>query len=182
MPESTQPLQVEPAAQQPGCVGGKPLEPVGHRGQVGRLVVTDRCPLAEPLLVRASLGTKGPGLRVGVHRDDPAVGEHCHRRIVGVVHAHHDIAMTGELFGDGRQQQRREPAGRQHQDRIAGLLPSHGRVRHGVAQQPDCVQSEELATRHPRLWQVDGTPGVWVRCGRIPGPDDQLSTILGLEE
>ena len=83
MPESTQAVQVEPAAQQPGRVGGKPLEAVGHRGQVGRLVVTDRCPLAEPLLVRAGLGTKGPGLRVGVHRDDPAVGEHRHRRLIG---------------------------------------------------------------------------------------------------
>ena len=42
---------------------GKPLELVGHRGQVGRLVVADRRPLAEPLLIRAGLGTKDPSLR-----------------------------------------------------------------------------------------------------------------------
>jgi hypothetical protein len=56
MPEPAQAAQVEPAAQQPGRVGGKLSELVDHRGQVGGLVVADRRPLAEPLLVRASLG------------------------------------------------------------------------------------------------------------------------------
>jgi hypothetical protein len=56
MPEPAQAAQVEPAAQQPARVGGKLSQLVGHPGQVGGLVVADRRPLAEPLLVRASLG------------------------------------------------------------------------------------------------------------------------------
>jgi hypothetical protein len=115
-----QQLQYRPV--QPGHVGGKPLELVGHRGQVGGLVVADRGPLAEPLLIWGGLGPQDPSLRVRVDRDDVAVGEDCHRRLVGVVDPHHDIAMTGQLLGGGGQQQRWEPALRLHQHRVARLL------------------------------------------------------------
>jgi hypothetical protein len=66
MPEPAQAVQVEPAAQQPGHVGGKPLELVDHRGQVGGLVVADRRPLAEPLLIWAVWGPRTPACASGL--------------------------------------------------------------------------------------------------------------------
>ena len=153
MPKSAQAVQVEPAAQQPGRVGGQLLELVGHRGQVGGLVVADRGPLGELLLGRSGLGlgAQQPGHRRRAHRDDPAVGEDCHRALVGVVHAHHDITVAGQFLGGGRQQQGREPALGLHEHRVARLLVGHRSVGHGVAAQPGSVQAEELAGRRPRL-------------------------------
>jgi hypothetical protein len=56
MPQPAQAVQVEPAGQQPGRIGGQLLELVGDRDQVGGLVVADRGPLGESLLVRSGLG------------------------------------------------------------------------------------------------------------------------------
>jgi hypothetical protein len=136
MPKSAQAVQVEPVGQQPGRAGGKPLQLVGHRGQVGGLVVTHRGPLGELLLVRSGLGLgpQQPGHRRRAHRDDPAVGKHRHRALIGVVHTGHDIAVAGQFLGDGRQQRRREPALGLHQHRVARLLVGYRGALDRVAQ------------------------------------------------
>jgi hypothetical protein len=60
------------------------------------------------------------------------------------------------------------------------MLVGQGSVRHGVAQQPGGVKPEQLAGRRPRLGQVGGALGVRAGGGWIPGPDDQLTAILGV--
>jgi hypothetical protein len=95
-----------------------------------------------------------------------------------MVHTHDDKAVARQFLGNRTQQQWRETAGGEKQQRICTVIRSDRGLGNGMGTQAGNVEAKEVGCGRPRRRKIGRELGYPLQLGGIPDEHDELTMVL----